>query len=155
MPKSRQQKVDIVAGVADKFKRMKAAAFTSISGFTMAQADEIRKRAHAMDAEVFIIKKTLLAHALREAGLSGIDARQFEGSILTAVSYSDVVSAAKLLKNFQKDNEAFVLVSGVLEGKELNAKEVNQLALLPSKEELLTKLVGSLNTPISGFVRVL
>lgn len=155
MPKTRQQKAEIVADVADKFKRMKAAAFTSISGYTMAQADELRKRAHEADAEVFITKKTLLARALQEAGLTGIDANQFEGSILTAVSFSDEVSAAKLLKNFQKDNEAFILVAGVLEGKGLNTQEVVQLASLPSKTELLSKLVGSLNAPVSGFVRVL
>ena len=155
MPKTRKQKEEIVSQVAEKFKRMKTAAFTSISGYTMAQADELRKRAHEANADVFITKKTLLAHALKEAGLVDVDATVFAGSILTAVSYDDEVTAAKLLKNFQKDNDAFVLEAGILEGKGIGKDEVNKLASLPSKHELLARLVGSINAPVSGFVNVL
>lgn len=155
MAKSKSQKKDIVTSVALKFKTMKSAAFTSISGFTMAQADELRKQAKPLGVEIFIAKKSLLALAAQEAGLENVDPTSFEGSILTAVSYNDEVSAAKVLKTFSKKNESFVFAAGVLEGKGLTAQEVAQLASLPSKEELLSKMVGSLNAPISGFVNVL
>lgn len=154
MPKTRQEKEQIVADVADKFKRMKAAAFTSISGFTMGQADELREKASELGVEVFIAKKTLLAHAAKEAGLD-VDPLEFEGSILTAVSFDDQVSAAKVLSDLSKENDAVVFAAGILEGKGLTAEEVAQLALLPSKQELLAKLVGTLNAPVSGFVNVL
>ena len=155
MAKSRSQKQDIVASAADKFRKMKSAAFTSISGFTMAQADELRKRAKEQGVEIFITKKTLLALAVKEAGLEDVDPQSFKGSILTAVSYDDEVAAAKILKEFSTENEEFVFAAGVLEGKGLTAEEVTQLASLPSKEELLSKMVGSLNAPVSGFVNVL
>lgn len=155
MAKTRKEKEAIVAHAADKFRTMKAAAFSSISGYTMAQADALREKAREQDVEIFITKKTLLAHAVKEAGLDDIDPRAFEGSILTAVSFGDEVSAAKLLKEFSKENEAFQLVAGVLEGKGLTAAEVEQLASLPSKQQLLGQLVGTLNAPISGFVNVL
>jgi large subunit ribosomal protein L10 len=155
MAKSKIQKKEIVDKVVEKFKTMKSAAFTSISGFTMAQADEIRKAGKEKGVEIFIAKKSLLALAAKEAGLEGVDPKSFKGSILTAVSFDDEVSAAKLLKEFSKKNESFVFAAGVLEGKGLTAQEVNQLSMLPSKQELLSKMVGSLNAPISGFVQVL
>lgn len=155
MAKSKIQKQEIIDRVVDKFKTMKSAAFTSMSGFTMAQADELRKNAKDLGVEIFVAKKSLLAIAAKEAGLENVDPKSFEGSILTAVSYNDEVSAAKVLKEFAKKNESFVFAAGVLEGKGLTAQEVTQLASLPSKQELLSKMVGSLNAPVTGFVNVL
>ena len=60
-----------------------------------------------------------------------------------------------MIKDFLKDKESLDLFAGVLEGKGIDAEAVNHLASLPSKEELLAKLVGSLNAPVSGFVNVL
>ncbi len=163
MPKTRAQKADIVAKVADRLKRMKAAAFAQVSGYTMADADKLRIKAAEQNVEVFITKRTLLALAAKEAGIEGLDASGMEGSILTAVSYADEVSAAKLLKELattkrlaHKDKlDTMALVAGILEGKFVTALEVTKLASLPSKQELLGQLVGTLNAPISGFVNVL
>ncbi|PIQ67729.1 50S ribosomal protein L10 [Candidatus Uhrbacteria bacterium CG_4_10_14_0_2_um_filter_41_7] len=155
MAKTRKEKEDIVAVVVEKFRNAKAASFSNVSGFTMDQANALRDKAREMNSEVFITKKTLLALASKEAGFEGIDPNDFAGSILTAVSYGDEVSSAKLLMEFSKTNDSVELVAGVLEGKGLSAAEVNQLALLPSKEQLLGQLVGTLNAPVSGFVRVL
>ncbi len=155
MPKTKAQKQEIVASVAEKFRKMKAAAFASISGFTMAQADDLRSKAKEQGVDLFITKKTLLGLAAKDAEVEGLDPRAFEGSILSAVSYDDEVAAARLLKDFQKENEAFTFVAGVLEGKGISAEEVTKLAALPSKPELYAKLVGSINAPVSGFVNVL
>ncbi|MBT4857469.1 50S ribosomal protein L10 [Candidatus Uhrbacteria bacterium] len=154
MAKSRKEKEAIVANLTEMFRDMKAAAFSSISGYTMAQSDELRVTAAEQNVKVMIAKKTLIAAAAKEVGLD-IDPASYEGSILTAVSFGDEVAAAKLLKDFEKKNEAFKLVAGILEGKGLSAEEVSKLASLPSKEQLLSQLVGSLNAPISGFVNVL
>ncbi|MFA6131372.1 MAG: 50S ribosomal protein L10 [Patescibacteria group bacterium] len=154
MAKTREQKKEIVARLAEKMSRMKAAAFSSISGYTMEQANALREKAAEKNVDIFIAKKTLLSHAAKEAGFE-VDPQSFEGSILTAVAYDDEVSAAKMLKEFMKVNENFKLVGGILEGKAISKEMVNQLAMLPSKKELLAKMVGSLNAPISGFVNVL
>jgi len=155
MAKTREQKRDIVVKIADRMKKMKGAAFSSVSGFTMPQADKLRAKAAEKNVEVFIAKKTLLTIAAKDAGITGVEATDLSGSILTAVSYSDEVSAAKVLKDFVKENEAFALQAGVLEGKLIAKDEVKRLADLPSKEQLLGQLVGTLNASISGFVNVL
>ena len=111
MAKTRKEKEEIVARLVDMFREAKSTAFSSISGYTMAQADDLRSKAKEQNVEVLIAKKTLLATATKEAGIEDIDPRSFEGSILTAVSFGDEVSAAKLLKDFQKTNEEFSLVS--------------------------------------------
>ncbi len=126
----------------------------------MEDADKLRAQAALQDVEVFITKRTLLELAAKEAGIEGMKADGLEGSILTAVGYSDEVSAAKVLKEFAKskqtkDKNAMKLVAGILEGKLMNTEEVTRLADLPSKQQLLGQLVGTLNAPISGFVNVL
>ncbi len=163
MPKTKAQKAEIVAKVADRLKRMKAAAFSQVSGYTMADADKLRVKAAEQNVEVFITKRTLLALAAKEAGIEGMDANGMEGSILTAVGYADEVSAAKLLKElatskkFESKDKSLTmqLVAGILEGRFVNAEEVGRLAALPSRQQLLGQLVGTLNAPVSGFVNVL
>ena len=155
MAKTRQQKEEIVKQIAEDFKNMKSAAFSSISGFGMADADDLRVKAQESNSKVFIAKKTLLQLAAKEAGLDDLDPSKFEGSILTAIAFDDEVSAAKLLKELSKTNEEVKMIAGILEGKAIDADAVTQLASLPSKEELLAKLVGSINAPVSGFVNVL
>lgn len=155
MPKSRAQKAGIVEEIAARFRSMKAAAFSEVSGLTMEDADKLRAKAALANVEVFIAKKTLLAMAAKEAGIEGLSSNTLSGSILTAVGMSDEVSAAKLLKELQKEKDTIKLVAGVLDGRMMSKAEVTQLASLPSKQELLQKLVGSLNAPVSGFVNVL
>jgi len=155
MAKTRQQKEEIVSQLVEDFKNMESAAFSTISGFNMAQADTLRQKAADSNAKIFIAKKTLLQIAAKEAGVEGLDPGEFEGSILTAVAFGDAVSAAKLLKELSKENEGVSLIAGVLEGRGISAEEVTTLASLPSREELLAKLVGSINAPVSGFVNVL
>lgn len=163
MPKTRAQKAEIVAKVADRLKRMKAAAFSQVSGYTMEDADKLRVKAAEQNVEVFITKRTLLALAAKEAGIEGMEADGLEGSILTAVGYADEVSAAKLLKELatskklaHKDKlETMKLVAGILEGKFIDADAITRLAALPTKQQLLGQLVGTLNAPVSGFVNVL
>jgi large subunit ribosomal protein L10 len=155
MAKTRVQKEAMVADLADKFRRMKAAAFASISGFTMKDADDLRTKGRKAGVEVVVSKKTLLKIAAKEAGQEAVDPSGFEGSILSAFAFDDEVSAAKVLANLVKTRDTVKILGGVLEGKLVDAGEVKKLAALPSKIELLSKLVGSLNAPVSGFVNVL
>ena len=154
MPKTRAQKAEIVDELADKLGRMKAAVFTSISGYTMKDADSLRAKGRAEGVEVMVAKKTLLEKAFKQSGLE-VDAKAFEGSVLTTVGFQDEVAAAKLMATFLKDREGMKILGGILEGKMVDAASVKTLAKLPSKQELLGMLVGTINAPVSGFVRVL
>ncbi len=155
MPKTRAQKAEIVSKVADRLRRMKGLAFSQISGYTMEDANKLRAKAKELQVEVFVTKRTLLSLAAKEAGIPGLESDGMEGSILTAVGYEDEVSAAKLLKELQKGKEGIKLVGGYVAGQSFNAEEVTRLANLPSKQQLLGQLVGTLQAPISGLVQVL
>ncbi len=154
MPKTRAQKAEIVDELAQKLGKMKSVVFTSISGYTMDDANTLRQKGRAVGVEVMIAKKSLLNRALEANGFT-IQSDELEGSILTTIGFDDEVAAAKLMAEFAKERETIQIVGGILEGKFVGSTAIKQLATLPSREELLAKLVGSLNAPISGFVNVL
>jgi large subunit ribosomal protein L10 len=154
MPKTRVQKSEIVEELSDKLGRMKSAVFTSISGYTMDDANSLRQKGREVGVDVLVAKKTLLNRALQSKGFT-IAPDALPGSILTTIGLEDEVAAAKLMATFVKERETIQIVGGILEGKFVSASAIKQLATLPSREELLGKLVGSLNAPISGFVNVL
>lgn len=159
MAKSRLQKAEIVAGLKDRLGRAKGIAFVQASSFTMNDANALREKAHENNADIFIAKKTLLTLAAREAGIEGFEKSTLEGSVLAAVSYGDEIAAARLLKEYSKGKEkqkvTVKFLAGVLEGQVISADKVSQLASLPTKQQLLGQLVGTLNAPVSGFVNVL
>ena len=155
MAKTRKEKEQIISEMQDKFSRMKSAAFIQISGYTMADANEIRSKAKEMGAEAFVAKKRLMKLAADGAKLEGVDPESFEGSILTIVGFEDEVAPAKITAEFLKDRESLSVVGGVLENKGIDSNMVMSLSKLPGKQELLAKVVGSINAPVSGFVNVL
>lgn len=154
MAMTRAQKEEAVSKLVDKLKETKSVAFTTVSGYTMDDANELRTKGREQGVELGITKKTLLIHALKEMGIE-TDKNVLEGSIVTTFGYEDEVSPAKLMAEFAKDRDGIELVGGILEGKLVDAAAVQALAKLPGKQELLAKLVGSLNAPTSGFVNVL
>jgi len=154
MPKTRAQKQEMIDELAEKFGKMKSVVFTSVSGFTMGDADVLRTKGHAEGVDFVVTKKTLLIRALEQKGMT-LSKGLVDGSILTAISYTDEVAPAKIMKDFSKGREGFKMVAGILEGSFVDGAAVNQLASLPSKQELLAQLVGTLNAPVSGFVNVL
>lgn len=156
MPKTRAQKAEIVSNIANQFRGMKAAVFTSVAGYTMEDADKLRAKGREVGVKSFVAKKTLLERALKEAGVE-VDISGLDGSILTSVGSTDEVSGAKLIAAFLKERKdnPMKMVGGILEGKLMDAASVNTLAKLPGKQELLGQLVWTLNAPVSGFVNVL
>lgn len=154
MPKTKQQKEQMVKELADKLGRIKSAVFTQVTGYTMDDADALRAKGREQGVELSITKKTLLVRALEKAGIQ-LEKSQLEGSVLTSFGYDDEVSPAKIMAEYAKNHEGVELIGGILEGNYVAADSVDALSKLPSKQELLAKLVGSLNAPASGFVNVL
>jgi large subunit ribosomal protein L10 len=154
MPKTRAQKEEIVDALAEKLGRMKSTVFTSVSGYTMDDANTLRAKGREQGVELLIAKKTLLVRALEKNGFT-VAKDELNGSVLTTIGYDDEVAAAKIIAEFAKNREGIEIVGGLLEGQFVNSDAIKQLSSLPSKEELLAKVVGSINAPISGFVNVL
>jgi large subunit ribosomal protein L10 len=155
MPKTRKQKEATVESLQQNLQTAKAVVFANFQGLTVAQSEELRKKCRGEGIKVLATKKTLLQRALEQVGLKDIDSRSFQGGVATFLAERDEVSAAKIVQTFSKDHELVTIFGGVLEGKFIDAVAVKNLASLPSKQELLAKMVGSMNAPVSGFVNVL
>ncbi|MDP3956944.1 MAG: 50S ribosomal protein L10 [bacterium] len=152
---NKQQKKTLVAEVAKKIKASKALVFANFKGVSVKDVTIVRKELSQSGSGWQVLKKTLLNIALKDAGIA-IDVRKLEGQIGVAFSH-DEVTAAKVLAQFAKMNKdvSFTIAGGALGVKELSIDEVNALAKLPSQDELRAQLVGTLQAPISSFVRVL
>jgi large subunit ribosomal protein L10 len=155
MAKTKQQKEDFVAWLEERLPKSKSVIFTNFDGLNVKATSELRKLLRAQGIEYTVAKKSLVKVAFKKTGLDGIDAKTIPGSIGMALGYGDEVAPAKVLATFAKTNPVLKLVGGIYEGKLISAQEVKQLASLPSKEELLSKLVWLLNYPASGLVNVL
>ena len=151
---TKDQKKNIVKDLAEKIKKSKAVVFSDFKGLKVKDMTDLRRELRKEETDMKVVKKTLIDLALKDAGVE-LDTKKFEGQIAVAVSEKDEVAAAKIIAKFAKANENMKIVGGILGTKALAKEEVVALSKLPSKEELLAKLVGTLNAPVSGFVNVL
>ncbi len=151
----REDKGVLIKEVTESAKEAKALVFSDFKGVSVKDISAIRAELRKSGSRFQVLKKTLLNIALRDAGIM-VDARKLEGQVGVAYS-TDEVSAAKAIADYIKANKDLKLsiVGGALEGKALSADEVKALAKLPSRDELRGQLLGTLQAPISGFVRTL
>lgn len=154
MPKTKVQKQEALQSLQTKLKESKSVVFSSDNGSNVKTIESLRKELKANNAEYLVVKKTLLRKAIKDMGETE-ELEQLTGSVALTLSYQDEVAGAKILNKYAKDSETLKMSGGILENNFILPEMVKRLATLPSREELLTKLVGSLNSPISGLVRVL
>lgn len=156
MPKTRQQKEQTVADFSEKFSRMKGAVLVDYKGLKVKDAQKVREASWGAEIDYAVVKKTLLKLVLKQAALEGrVDIKQLQGNIGLVLGYQDEVETAKFAARFAKELETFKLLGGLFEGKFIDSNQVQALSSLPSRVELLGKLVGTLNAPIAGLVNVL
>ncbi len=156
MPKTRAQKEQKLVELTDKLSKMKGAVLVDYRGLKVKDAQKIREKSWAEEIDYEVIKKTLLKLALKGASLEGVvDPKALEGNIGLIVGYTDEAATAKFAASASKEVEAFKILGGLFEGKFVSTSQVQALAALPSRVELLGKLVGTLQAPVSGFVNVL
>lgn len=125
-------------------------------GLTLAQATKLRAKARENQVVIKVIKNTLLRRALADAGF---DPEQFDHLLVretvVVIGMEDPVTPAKLISEFAKDSEKLEIKGGWLDGKVLDAAAVEGLSKLPSRDELLCRLLGSLQAPAQNFVYAL
>jgi large subunit ribosomal protein L10 len=155
MAKTRARKEAEVQQVVDGLRGAKSVVFADLSALKVNDATAFRGNAKNDDIEVFSSKKTLLRIALKEAGLEGIDVAQLQGSVSMLFGKGDEVAPAKALEAFRKDHENIKVLGGILESKWMTADEVKALAKLPSKDQLIAQVVGTIRAPLSGLVGAL
>lgn len=155
MAKSKQQKQVTVESLSDGLKNAKGVVFANFQGLKVSDFEQLRKTCRESNVSVLVAKKTLVKRAYEEANLGDISTKDFSGGVATFIGNNDEISAAKIVNDFAKTHEVVQIFGGVLEGKFINTSSVKSLAALPTKEQLLSQLVGTLNAPVSGFVNVL
>lgn len=150
---TKDQKKQLVKDLAEKIKTAKSVVFADFRGLKVKDLSELKKELRKSNASFKVTKKTLMKIAFKDAGIN-FDPEKLEGQIAVSLS-DDEVSAAKTINIFSKKNENIKIVGGFVGEKKMSIEEMIALAKLPSREELLAKLVGTLNAPVSRFVNVL
>lgn len=151
---TRTQKEKIVEELSEKFKRAKIALFSDFHGVAVSRAQALRRLLKKDAAEYKVAKKTLLDRALEKAGI-GLKTKELQGEISVTFGYGDEVTPAKALAKFNKENETFKLLGGIMGERVLTGKDVLALAKLPTRDILIAQLLGTLQSPIRGLAMVL
>jgi large subunit ribosomal protein L10 len=155
MAKTRAQKEKSLAELADKLKSFKSLVFADYKGLKVKEAAEIKRLCKKQNVKYLVAKKTLIHLALEKAGYKDIDVKGLQGNIAIIIGLEDEVAPAKIVAIFAKDHQALKMLGGIMESKFIDFNQVTALSKIPSKVELLSQLVRSLNSPASGFVNVL
>jgi len=151
---NRDQKTDLVSALNDTFSKAKFAVVADYRGLKVTELEKLRKNLRQSDGQIQVAKNTLLRLAVKGTAYEGL-ADSFSGTTAVAVGFTEPVGPAKALAAFAKEYEKFSIRTASLEGSLLKPEDVVALSKLPSKEELLAKLLGTMNAVPSGFVRVL
>ncbi|MDQ6996414.1 MAG: 50S ribosomal protein L10 [Mariprofundus sp.] len=130
-----------------------AGVVTHYRGLTVSEMGDLRRSLHEADVSLQVVKNTLARRAAEGTDFKAVT-ELFTGPV--AIAYGkDPVGMAKAISDFAKKHEALDVKGGVLDGKMVDVSGVKALASLPSREVLLAKMLGSMQSPISGFVRTL
>lgn len=155
MPKSRQQKEEIVQKITQGLKTSASSVFVQQDKLTVNAVNALRKELFKEQVELVSVKKSLLKIALKDAGLE-VPVDSWERTIAVAFGRGDMAAPARLLYKFAKSHkEQMTLVGGFLDGEYMDGDRVKALAVLPTHEELLAKTLSALTAPMSGFANVL
>ena len=158
MALKKEEKQKIIDDIATKISDTKSIIFVKHDGLKVSESQQVRTECRKENIECTAIKKTLLQLALNKVGIGeNFDVKSFDGSVMLVSSKDDEVLPAKIIKDQAKEFKKLSFLGGYMfsDNKALSIEEVTALANIPSKLELYAKLVGSINSPISGFVNVL
>lgn len=149
-------KAAVVTEMKEKLQSAQGAVFVGFTKLDVATVTKLRRKFREGGVEYKVIKNTLTRIAANELGYDALSPI-LEGPTAIAFSTEDEIAPAKILKEFIKETktQALSVKAGIADGQVIDAASVDALASLPSREELLAKLLGSMQAPISGVVNVL
>lgn len=156
MPKTKEQKAEEIEQLTDKLQTNPTVVIAEFTGLSMEDLTNFRKKAREAGVTFQVVKNTLLAKAAEKAGIKNLDINKVARQLALATGEADEITISKLIYEFAKSSaEKVKIYSGILEHKIVPVETIIQLAQLPSREELLARIVGSISAPARGFVRVL
>ena len=149
-----ESKKAIVEQLKERLQNAQAGVVADYRGLTVAQDTELRVKLREAGVNYTVVKNNLTRLAAKEVGLEDLDPI-LHGPTAIATSETDVIAPAKVLVEFAKTNEALEIKSGFIDGKVVSVDEIKVYASIPSKEVLISKMLGSLQSPISALARAL
>ena len=149
-----EQKKAVVEALAEDMRNAASAVLVKYEGITVDNDTKMRAALRAANVKYAVIKNTLISKACDQTGFEALKP-QLEGMNALAISFDDPIAPAKILKEYAEKIETFEIRGGLLEGAVVDAATVNELADIPSKEVLVAKLLGSIQSPLYKFAYVL
>ena len=147
-------KQPIVAEISEAIKEAQSVVLVDYRGLTVEQDTNLRKQLREAGVTYKVYKNTMMNFAFKGTDFEGL-APYLEGPSAVAISTTDATAPARILAKFAKDAKALEIKAGVVEGTVYDAKGMQAVAQIPSREELISKLLGSLQSPITNFARVM
>ncbi len=150
-----ESKQAFVAELAEKLKNASAGVLVDYKGISVADDTKLRRELRNAGVEYIVVKNTLLSLANKQVGFDALESH-LKGTTALAISPTDPVAAAKILCEYaKKSNDKFKIKAGFVDGGVIDKDQVNALAELPPREQLIARVLSGFNAPISGFVNVL
>lgn len=150
----RDEKAEVVKDLKNAFEESAGLILVDFRGINALDITELRRRVRESGSEYRVVKNTLAIRAAEETPVAGLK-DFFKGPTAIAYTPEDAVSLAKVLKEFAKENAGMSFKAGVVDGKAISVEQVSDLAEMPSREELLSKLLFLLNAPLTRFATAL
>ena len=147
-------KKPIVDEISEALNGAKAAVLVDYRGLTVEEDTALRKQLREAGVVYKVYKNTMLNFAVKGTEFEELS-KHLEGPTAIAISKEDATAPARILAKFAKEAEALEIKSGVVEGTYYDKKGMQAIATIPSREELLSKLLGSMQSPITNFARVI
>ena len=144
----------VIDEIKEKLDGAQSAVVIDYMGITVAQADAMRKKLREANVDYTVYKNTLVKRAIAGTEFEGL-AEVLDGPSALAISKEDATAPARILAKYAKQFPALELIAGVVEGNYNDQAGIQALSTIPSREELLGKLLGSMQSPIANFARVL
>lgn len=151
---TREAKEKMLKEITEELKQAELVVITDYRGLNVQSINKLRGELRKEDCRYKITKNTMNRLACREAGVEELEG-YFEGPVAIAYSSADPVAAARVFKEFIKENSALEIKGGILSGQLLDPEAIKALGDIPSREVLLAKVVGGFQAPITGLVGVL
>ena len=143
-----------VTEAVELIKNAQTGVLVDYRGLNVAEDTDLRNKLREANVKYFVIKNKILKRAVDEIGMEGLD-EVLHGPTALAVSAEDAVAPAKVLAEFAKGNEKLEIKGGFMDGSVISLDEVKKLAATPNFETLISKMMGSLQSPISSLARLL
>lgn len=148
------QKEQLVEAIKDRFAGSQAVLLADYRGLSVKELEQLRGKLREVGAELTVYKNSLTEIAMRELALPSMT-DYLAGPTAFVFAEEDPVGPAKALTAFAKEHKALELKGGLVENQVVDADGVKAIATLPSREELIAKLLGTMVNPLVGFARVL